>query len=108
MQVERKRKWDVEPFSSTGIYGLITEIEPYGGPQLSQQKQITHGKSKSLTAKANRSRQKQINSMRYFYPAEYTNLVWSSREQKNPVSTTFTRNLEMKSPRSCVRVRFYE
>ena len=25
----------------------------YGGPQLSRQKQITHGKSKSLTAKAN-------------------------------------------------------
>ena len=48
----------------------------YGGPQLSREKQITHGKSisitakansvtakvNSLTAKANRSRQKQINS----------------------------------------------
>ena len=88
-----------------------------------------HGKSKSLTAKANRSRQKQINSMPYFYQAEYTNLVWSvyillvilqfaeeflvlarqynNRDQKNPVSTIFIRNLEMKSARSCVRVRFY-
>ena len=110
----------------------------YGGPQLSQQKQIaygkskfTHGKSKSLTVKANRSRQKQIharqkqiahgkskfahdikkqmNSMRYLYPTEYTNLVWSlfifignftvvnvqyniDRDQKKAVSTTFIRN----------------
>ena len=61
---------DIEPFSCAGIYGIITEREPYGGPQLSRQ-------SKSLTAKANHSQQKQINSMRYFYPAEYTNLVWS-------------------------------
>ena len=65
--------------------------------------------------------QKQIDSMLYFYPAEYTNLVSSvyillapllssvhiDRDQKKPVSTIFIRNLEMKSPRSCVRVRFY-
>ena len=38
----------------------------------------------TVTAKANRSRQKQIhsrqkqiNSMRYFHPGEYTNLAWS-------------------------------
>ena len=38
---------------------------------------------RTVTTKANRSRQrqihsrqKQINSMLYFYPAEYTNLVW--------------------------------
>ena len=54
----------------------------YGGPQLSRQKQIAHGNS--LTAKANRSRQKQIhsrqkqiNSRLYFYPADYTYLVSS-------------------------------
>ena len=54
---------------------LTLHIEYYGGSQLSRQsksltakanhsrqKQITHGKSKSLTAKANRSRQKQIRS----------------------------------------------
>ena len=71
--------------------------------------------------------------MPYFYHGEYTNLVWSvymllailrrrisgfgtplllvqyniDRDQKKPVSTIFIRNLEMKSPRSCVRVRFY-
>ena len=92
-----------------------------------------------VTAKENHSRQKQIysrqkqmNSMLYFYPAEYTNLVLSvyillailqfaeeflvlarlcsvhiDRDQKKPVSTIFIYNLEMKSPRSCVRVRFY-
>ena len=58
-----------------------------------RQKQIAHGKSKSLTAKANHSRQKQIHSrqkqithgknkstgmfQRYVYPAEYANLGWS-------------------------------
>ena len=51
----------------------------------SRQKQLAHGKSKLFTAKAIRSWQKQIHSQqkqmnsnkRYFYPAEYTNLVWS-------------------------------
>ena len=67
--------------------------------------------------------------MLYFYAAEYTNLVSSvyillailqfaeeflvlssihiDRDHKKPVSTLFIRNSEMKSPRSCVRVRFY-
>ena len=95
----------------------------------------------TVTAKANRSRQKkiqsrqkQINSMLYFYPAEYTTLVssvyillailqfaeeflasahlcyvrYTSTETiRKPVSTIFIRNLEMKSPRSGVRVHFY-
>ena len=94
----------------------------YGGPLLSRQNLITHGKSKSLTAKENHSRQKQIHSrQKQFYPAEYTCLVWFvyfhwqfyslpknfwfrplltfsiKHGQKKPVSTIFIRNLETKS-----------
>ena len=56
----------------------------YGTLNLSQAREyINHHWERTLrwpttvTAKANHSRQKQINSMRYFYPAECTNLVWS-------------------------------
>ena len=54
-----------------------TSVRVIGELQLSRQKQITHGKGKPSTAKANRSRQKRIHSrQKQFYPAEYTRLVW--------------------------------
>ena len=116
---------------------------------LTARKHITHGKSKSLTARANHAQQKQIHSREkqfahgkgksnechirtqrstpifivwsvYFY-WQFYNLpknFWFrhavvnvqcniDRDQKKPVSTIFIRNLEMISPRSSVRVRFY-
>ena len=116
--------WLLWPVASKIKFAKEFIMKHYGGPQLSRQKQITHGKSKSLTAKANRSWQKQ------FYPAEYTCLVWcvyfyrqfyslpknfwfrhavaniqcNTDIDQKPVSTIFIRNLENKSPRSCVRV----
>ena len=54
----------------------------YGAHNCHGKNESLMAKVNSLTAKANCSRQKQIharqiNSMPYFYPVEYTNLVWS-------------------------------
>ena len=82
-ELKRRRKvaCGVMDWDGGSIENLVRRIirsvqEPsadYGAPQLSRQQQVAHGKSKSLTEKANSltskadgSRQKQINSLRYF------------------------------------------
>ena len=93
--------------------------------KLSRQMKITLGKSKSLTPKANSLNAIFLPSgihqfslaFVYFYSQFYIlqNNFWLrhvlvnvqyniDRDQKKAVSTIFIHNLEMKSPRSCVRL----